>query len=228
MQDLQVFIGTTEEKVTYGRSLIAHLQHHAACRLADTAFLKNDSFLGNLKEIAETYDFAVLLLTPDDKLETRQLTWQCARDNLIFEAGLFFATLGGERTFVVRPAGMTDFKIPSNLSGINLSTYDDHHQNPRDAIMRTAIEVLEAIEKLGTRRRNREAVGTEKPNSFSKIKDVEKSLIVKRKGNSLVLNSLHKPTRNAIKEIKAPWSGEGWKVELSAANEVLMALPDLS
>ena len=72
-------------------------------------------------------DFAVLLLSPDDKVISRDTTNDGPRDNIVFELGLFMGALGHSRTFMVHPYGI-DIKIPTDLTGITPLTYEQRPQ----------------------------------------------------------------------------------------------------
>ena len=72
-------------------------------------------------------DFAVLLLSPDDKVISRDTTSDAPRDNIVFELGLFMGALGHSRTFLVYPHGI-DIKIPTDLAGITPLTYEPSPQ----------------------------------------------------------------------------------------------------
>jgi hypothetical protein len=73
-------------------------------------------------ELAQS-DFAVLTLTPDDRLESRGHMSMAPRDNLLFELGLFMGRLGRERTYFVCDKKQ-DLKIPTDLLGINPANYE--------------------------------------------------------------------------------------------------------
>ena len=82
---------------------------------------------GNLENIANAasqYDYAVLVLTPDDVVTKRARVENSPRDNVLFELGLFMGKLGKERTFIVyckdRP-----LELPSDLAGVACATYAD-------------------------------------------------------------------------------------------------------
>ena len=67
-------------------------------------------------------DFAVLLLSPDDKVLSRW-TWKRApRDNLVLELGMFVGAIGRMRSLMVQPRG-AKLKIPSDLLGVSPITY---------------------------------------------------------------------------------------------------------
>src|SRR4029077_7719851 len=73
-------------------------------------------------DAARDFDFAVLVLTPDDVTEMRGQRLQTPRANLIFEIGLFTGLLGRARTFMVYP-GDIPMNLPSDLSGVTGATY---------------------------------------------------------------------------------------------------------
>ena len=57
--------------------------------------------LSALRTAAENYDFGLFILTSDDELESRGIQMRSARDNVLFEFGLFLGTLGPERAVAV-------------------------------------------------------------------------------------------------------------------------------
>jgi predicted nucleotide-binding protein len=67
--------------------------------------------------VAETsnYDYAVLVLTPDELRTKRDETGRVARDNVIFELGLFMGALGREHVFMVVQEGVS---LPTDLASI--------------------------------------------------------------------------------------------------------------
>lgn len=71
---------------------------------------------------AKKCDFAALLFTPDDHTKSRGRTFNAARDNVIFELGLFMGSIGRDRTFLITPKG-GNVKIPSDLFGMTNLEY---------------------------------------------------------------------------------------------------------
>ena len=59
----------------------------------------------------------MLVVTPDDVVESRDIAKAAPRDNVIWEHGFFTGGLGRERVFIVKPRG-AGLKLPSNLLGI--------------------------------------------------------------------------------------------------------------
>ena len=69
-----------------------------------------------LKEAAEEYDFAVIILTKDDIMVCKAGDTPKARDNCVFEAGLFMGVIGQDRCFLL--SSVEESNLPSDLGGI--------------------------------------------------------------------------------------------------------------
>ena len=69
------------------------------------------------------FDFAILVLTPDDVAITRGEAEQLPRDNVLFELGLFMGKLGRDRCFVVDDRSK-QMKLPSDLAGVTPATFE--------------------------------------------------------------------------------------------------------
>jgi hypothetical protein len=74
------------------------------------------SILTMLKEAAREYDFAVIILTNDDVMVGKAGETPKARDNCVFEAGLFMGVIGQERCFLL--SSVEERNLPSDLGGI--------------------------------------------------------------------------------------------------------------
>jgi hypothetical protein len=85
--------------------------------------------------MARRSDFAALVLTPDDSAVTRGNEFLVARDNVVFELGLFLGALGARRVFIIRPRDLK-LKLPSDLDGV---TCIDYRYNRRDQNLQAAI-----------------------------------------------------------------------------------------
>ena len=98
----------------------------------------------------DNFDFAILILTPDDLVTSRDISSQGPRDNVMFELGLFMGRLGRSRTFVLYDSNM-DLKIPSDLLGIHTVTF---HGNRTDGNLTAALSpactlIRKTIKSLG-------------------------------------------------------------------------------
>jgi predicted nucleotide-binding protein len=74
------------------------------------------SILTMLKEAAKEYDFAVIILTNDDVMVGQAGQMPKARDNCVFEAGLFMGVIGQDRCFLL--SSVEARNLPSDLGGI--------------------------------------------------------------------------------------------------------------
>lgn len=97
------------------------------------------------------FDFAVLVLTPDDLSVSRGAEKSVPRDNVLFELGLFVGAIGRDRTFMLfdrtKPPA-----LPSDLAGVTAATFAPHSTgNLEAALGAPCARIQTAIEKLGLR-----------------------------------------------------------------------------
>lgn len=119
-----VFIGSSVEALPIARELQSGLSHDqfVVPLWTDGVFRASRDAVDSLLAAVKKADFAVLVLTADDTLITREVEHQAPRDNCIFELGLFMGALGRDRSFIVKPRGI-DIKLPSDLLGITPLEY---------------------------------------------------------------------------------------------------------
>lgn len=148
-----VFVGSSSEGVSIARYLQSELHKHRACQTTvwDQGIFEISQFtMESLTDAARSSDFAVLIATADDRAEVRGQSRSVARDNVIFEMGLFIGALGRERTFMVVDRD-DDLQLPSDLAGLTYLPYRRNEANPRIAIAEAALQITEAIRKRGRR-----------------------------------------------------------------------------
>jgi predicted nucleotide-binding protein len=125
-----VFIGSSAEGLNVARAIQENLDEVAECTIWDQdVFQPSMTFIETLVDVSAKHEFAVVVLTPDDVLEKRGERAPAARDNLLFELGLFTGTLGRARTFLVLDK-TTHMHLPTDLSGVTAVTYQprkDHN-----------------------------------------------------------------------------------------------------
>jgi hypothetical protein len=121
----KVFIGSSNEGLRIANKLQALLRDdlEAVVWNQGTVFGLGDATLEALGNAVAEYNFAIFVFTPDDKLYTRGQTKPVARDNVLFELGLFMGKLTRHRAFVVHP-GENSIALPSDLHGITTAVYD--------------------------------------------------------------------------------------------------------
>jgi len=98
------------------------------------------------------FDFAVILLAKDDVIIGGKGDTLKARDNCVFEAGLFIASLGRHRCFLVNSVNQGD--LPSDLGGvISIPFKEPRDLNDRmacrDALASVAPPLKDAVQRDG-------------------------------------------------------------------------------
>ena len=81
------------------------------------------SYLESLLDALDDTQFGVFIFGADDLTRIRGAQVTTARDNVVFELGLFIGRLGRERSFVITPKDVEHFHLPSDLLGINIATF---------------------------------------------------------------------------------------------------------
>src|SRR5258706_16394624 len=97
----RVFIGSSSEALTVARVLQSQLEDSCQVTIWNQGvFGVGIPILESLIKQTKRTDFAILVLTPDDKIITRGTGYPAARDNVIFELGLFCGSVGTNRTYI--------------------------------------------------------------------------------------------------------------------------------
>src|SRR5262245_49568299 len=134
--DPALFIGSSSEGEGIARALQAEVEQQCEPTVwPQDVFRPGGTPLSDLLTTAHNADFAALVLTPDDSVVSRGKQAPVARDNVIFELGLFLGALGPQRVFIIRPRGQP-LHLPSDLAGI---TVLDYNANRRDGNLRAAM-----------------------------------------------------------------------------------------
>lgn len=125
MKRPRIFIGSSTEGLDVARAVEQNLcrEHEVTCW--DHMFKLGRTVYDELLTTSRTFDFAILVVTPDDITRVRGQEHQTARDNVILELGLFLGLLGPDRTFVLLPQNSSGLKLPTDLLGVVHGTYDD-------------------------------------------------------------------------------------------------------
>lgn len=125
----RVFIGSSSEELSTANKVKSLLEEDFDVVIWDEklwdngpVFKLNNNFLTDLLSSTLKFDFGILLGTPDDKVESRGTEYMQARDNVLFELGLFIGRLGLDKcAFLVDER----VKIPSDFGGLKLSMFND-------------------------------------------------------------------------------------------------------
>jgi hypothetical protein len=118
-----LFIASSVEGLRIADAINANLEHEAHCTLwRNGTFKLSSQSVDDLVKKSSATDFAVFAFTPDDVATIRKHEEAIARDNVVFELGLFIGSIGKDRCYVVKPRGV-EMHLPSDLLGMNVADY---------------------------------------------------------------------------------------------------------
>lgn len=147
----RIFIASSTEGLKIARSIQSELTQDFAIEIwnQDTVFGLGTATIEALENAVSQYDFGIFVFTPDDQLHTRGEIISVARDNVIFELGLFIGKLTRFRSFIIHPSKRT-ISMPSDLIGMKTATYDPDNSNLRAALGPACQEIRNAIKRVET------------------------------------------------------------------------------
>jgi len=146
-----VFVGSSGEGLEVARAIQFQLQDTALVSVwNEGVFGLGEGTLEGLVRMLDRFDFAVLVITPDDVVTSRGEDRQAPRDNVMFELGLFMGRLGTGRTFAVC-SDSPNLKLPSDLAGVTMARFkaDDAAHDLTAALGPSCFRLRQAIRDLG-------------------------------------------------------------------------------
>jgi CRP/FNR family cyclic AMP-dependent transcriptional regulator len=149
----RLFIGSSKESLSIANEIEAGLTRDQVVVTVWTkgVFTASDFSMESLARVADSVDFAVLILGADDIVISRKKETPAPRDNVVFELGLFMGAVGRQRTFLLVPRSV-DIKIPTDLLGITPLHYEQG--DSKDLAVRiepVCAQLREIIYKRGAR-----------------------------------------------------------------------------
>lgn len=144
----KIFIGSSSEAIGIAKALEIHLTSYADIYIWESGFFDlSQSSLEALEGKSGRFDFAVLVLTPDDCILSREKQVSAPRDNVVFELGLFVGRIGRARTFIA--CDTSKIKLPSDWNGITVANFDWERavsrKETREALSPTSTKILDAM-----------------------------------------------------------------------------------
>ena len=124
MDKPRIFIGSSGKQQKMLQALTRGLEDIAHVEPWTTSFHPGTTTLERLIELTREVDFAAFVFAQDDWTSHGASTSDgqaSPRDNVVFEAGLFGATLGMRRTFILHATGS---KLPTDLLGLTSIRYE--------------------------------------------------------------------------------------------------------
>jgi hypothetical protein len=151
MEKPAVFIASSVEGLEVADALNVNLDHQAHCTIwRNGTFKVGSDGLGDLIKKSSVVDFAIFVFTPDDVTNMRERVIPVARDNVVFELGLFIGALGKDRCYVVKPRGV-DMHLPSDLAGVTTADFvaDRPDGDTASALNAACKQIKDRIRELG-------------------------------------------------------------------------------
>ena len=153
-----LFIGSSSSALPIVDLFVEALSSHVSCVPWKQAGQFNSEGTNTtfeaLRSAAFQFDFALFIICPDDQLHLsgKEPTLWTARDNVIFEAGLFLGSIGNERVFLAQQSTKERLRIPTDLLGTAMPAFEwveNDRVQSLASINKTAIGFKVAIEKQG-------------------------------------------------------------------------------
>jgi predicted nucleotide-binding protein len=147
------FIGSSSESRMVARGLLsAGLARFTKPKLWEYSFGVAKTTIESLESDVLDYQFAIMIIEPDDAVISRDVEGWAPRDNVVFELGLFMGALGRDRVYLLTPNNPS-LKIPSDLDGLTRLTYDATSESLRDSLTPAVDEIERAVTKIASRGR---------------------------------------------------------------------------
>lgn len=142
----RIFIGSSSEGLSIANKLqeLLSSEYSVVVWNQGTVFGLGSTTLEALEAAVFEYHFAIFIFTPDDELQTRGEVKPVARDNVLFELGMFVGKLGRKKAFVIHPDNGA-ISFPSDLNGVTTAPYEPTEKNLAAALGPVANRIRTAI-----------------------------------------------------------------------------------
>lgn len=151
-----LFVGSSSESLDVAYAAQKNLEDVAEVVVWTQGIFKlTKSHLESLLDALEDTEFGLFIFRPDDVIRIRGTEMLTARDNVVFELGLFIGRLGRDRSFILMPKGSADFHLPTDLLGISTATFQPPSRSDRlQAALGPACHDIRAAVRKHTALRN--------------------------------------------------------------------------
>lgn len=153
----KIFVGSSKEGLDVAYAIQSSLEDFAEVTVWDQGVFQPSKFtIDSILSSLDNSDFGIFVFSPDDIIKIRDQQHLTVRDNVLFELRIFVGRLGIERNFIFRPKTITDFRLPTDLLGITLLSFDPDREDknlkaavgPAVSDLRNVINKLRGIEKV--------------------------------------------------------------------------------
>lgn len=139
----RIFLGSSAERLPVLQQLETHLSNAGEFQRWTGAFTANKSALDSLIQQTRLADFSILIAMKDDITIKRGQKLNVARDNMLFEYGLFLGAAGIRKAFLLAEEGID---LPSDLGGITLHHFTTE-PGKYNSLDKVAEQIREAMDK---------------------------------------------------------------------------------
>jgi predicted nucleotide-binding protein with TIR-like domain len=148
-----LFVGSSSEGLRIAEAVQVNLDEVCEVELwTQGIFGLSQGTLESLVLALSRFDFALLVLTADDMTVSRGTQRPAARDNVLFELGLFIGSLSRDRTFMLYDRTKPP-ALPSDLAGIIPATFEPHTSGNLVASVGAPCSIIRnTVERLGVRK----------------------------------------------------------------------------
>jgi CRP/FNR family cyclic AMP-dependent transcriptional regulator len=121
---VRVFVISSAESLPIAREIQSAFEHDnfQTVLWTDGVFKVSSYAIQSLEDQVDVSDFAIAIAQPEDITTSRGAQWPTARDNVIFELGLFMGRLGRKRAILMESRD-DKVKLPSDMAGLTTIGY---------------------------------------------------------------------------------------------------------
>lgn len=150
----EIFIGSSSESLKVARRVGKGLKPDPVLvkLWKQGVFGVSEATIESLERALRRTDFAILILTADDKIQTRRQQYHAPRDNIIFELGLFIGAIGRNRTFMLVEKKREALRLPPDLHGVTYLPLITKDKKLLEASVKNAVsQIRERVSEIGAR-----------------------------------------------------------------------------
>ena len=116
----KLFIGSSTESLDIAYAAQENLENYTEVTVWTQGIFELSKYtMESLLGVLDNYDYGLFVFAADDLAKIRGAEYSVARDNIIFELGLFVGRLRRERSFIFVPRGVQDFHLPTDLLAVH-------------------------------------------------------------------------------------------------------------
>jgi hypothetical protein len=144
----KLFLGSSSEAIRILNKVTGYLDKtvEVVTWTNKSVFTPNRGTLESLIKQTKLADFSILIATKDDLINSRGQKKKGARDNVIFEYGLFLGAAGIDRCFLLAEDGIN---LPSDFNGLSVLSFVEE-SGKYNSLEERCIEIANLITKVSS------------------------------------------------------------------------------